>query len=508
MQPSNSTTTNSNSNSTTTNNSNYNININSNNNTTNNSNSTTTNNNSNTTNNNNNYNNYNSTAAINKLGIVTSVAATTTQQSAPVRRRSAAFVNDAFFRPSTPLQLVGGEQPTISAKMDKGFFVALGDWTCYRRNYFQVSAAFAVGASWVVVHGQTVPATFSLAVSSRVAGSDRSVDLVQHTAKRDKGPQHAPSTQALGSGGNVLRFGDGCVATWERLQFKSATANNGKRRAAQQYYCVVVDLWAHTALGSVRVATCSSTQLVVRGRSPGHYDGLEEHSHSPPSPTTPHSAFPFSDYAIHSGQQRFSLQQNTLEAVGAHPAHLNHQYTSMQATTVHGCSQDQHTYSSHIRTTGQENNAQNNTRTDFNIYDNNPQLPTLVLTNCHDWDSQMDSPNVPIADSMDYWERLGSATSILDTASPIAQSHATWQHRSSAESMNTCAIDYDSHNIPSITTTTAHSNLSVSKPINIDRRQSYSECLSASYNSIGAEFKWPEIDDVEQFESLESLAEE
>lgn len=66
--------------------------------------------------------------------------------------------------------------------------------------------------------------------------------------------------------------------TFERIQFKQATANNGKRRAAQQYYRLVIELHAHVGeLGRrvadqwLKAAHRKSARLVVRGRSPEHY---------------------------------------------------------------------------------------------------------------------------------------------------------------------------------------------------------------------------------------------
>ncbi len=65
--------------------------------------------------------------------------------------------------------------------------------------------------------------------------------------------------------------------TFERIQFKNATANNGKRRAQQQYYHLKAELWAdirqdHTRMPVwVKVAHRVSNPVVVRGRSPSHY---------------------------------------------------------------------------------------------------------------------------------------------------------------------------------------------------------------------------------------------
>ncbi|CEP08848.1 hypothetical protein [Parasitella parasitica] len=181
-----------------------------------------------------------------------------------------------------------GYQVQLHAKMDRGFFRADQDWTCYRRNYFQLSATFDVHGTNYAMHGPEVPCLirtenqeihqvdfFSIGVSARVSGSDKKIELVQHTPKRDKGPQMIPEARAVSAGGNLHLASVGSnhnIVTFERMQFKTATANNGKRRAAQQYYEIVVDLFANSSTGKqFKVASCTSASLVVRGRSPGHY---------------------------------------------------------------------------------------------------------------------------------------------------------------------------------------------------------------------------------------------
>lgn len=171
--------------------------------------------------------------------------------------------------------------------MDRGFFLAENDWTCYRRNYFQVSGAFSIHGlnhyysdheihCLVQENGVFYPVhQFSLNISARVSNSDKKVELVQHTPKRDKGPQTTPSPKPIIPGGNLSMSAIGAnqsIATFERIQFKTATANNGKRRAAQQYYVCLVDLYAEIEGNKrVKIASCQSAPLVVRGRSPGHY---------------------------------------------------------------------------------------------------------------------------------------------------------------------------------------------------------------------------------------------
>ncbi|KAI8997812.1 hypothetical protein BDB01DRAFT_846420 [Pilobolus umbonatus] len=193
----------------------------------------------------------------------------------------------------------------IQAKMDRGFFLADNDWTCYRRNYFQVSGAFSIhglnhyygdqeARCLVQVDGLFQPVhNFSMNISARVSNSDKKIELVQHTPKRDKGPQSVPAPKIIMPGGNLSMSSVGTnqsIVTFERIQFKTATANNGKRRAAQQYYVCLVDLYAEIENNKrVKVASCQSAPLVVRGRSPGHYsdnhDRFENNLPIAPPPT-------------------------------------------------------------------------------------------------------------------------------------------------------------------------------------------------------------------------------
>lgn len=116
---------------------------------------------------------------------------------------------------------------------------------------------------------------FMLGVTARLSDCDKAIQLIQHTPKRDKGPQTTPLPKLIRPGGNLGFSAVGSsqsIVTFERLQFKTATANNGKRRAAQQYYVIVVELLAKLRNGhTITVATARSSPLVVRGRSPGHY---------------------------------------------------------------------------------------------------------------------------------------------------------------------------------------------------------------------------------------------
>ncbi|CAG8535082.1 7266_t:CDS:2 [Ambispora gerdemannii] len=244
----------------------------------------------------------------------TSSFPSTPYNSATRKRRSdtLGFPGDAgpFFSPTKQhynlysMDRANSYKLHINSKVDRGFFLADSDWTCYRRNYFQISSAFSItlnGAAHTLnesevpclieVDGQfhTV-SQFLLGITARVSNSDKKIELVQHTPKRDKGPQMVPIPKPIRAGGNLNLSSVGSnsnIVTFERIQFKTATANNGKRRAAQQYYVVLVDLYAQVESGEThRVATSTSAALVVRGRSPGHYADNHER-YNPMGPAFP-----------------------------------------------------------------------------------------------------------------------------------------------------------------------------------------------------------------------------
>ncbi|KAF3484224.1 uncharacterized protein GIQ15_03548 [Arthroderma uncinatum] len=227
-------------------------------------------------------------------------------------------------------------RPDIHAKIHKGFFQVDGKWTCYRRNYFSLSCSFTLrpwihmqsSPPYIQLSNGTTPRvkSFAMAISAVVHGQENEIrELVQHTPKRDKQSERRPGKVALepqpppsmmtnpgpiGNGHHHMAFsmppqspmhfecgsafGNGGHSqavqtaptshTFERIQFQKATANNGKRRAQQQFYQLVTELYAdvsdHNSKSSpqwILVARRLSYPMVVRGRSPGHYkDGRRE----------------------------------------------------------------------------------------------------------------------------------------------------------------------------------------------------------------------------------------
>ena len=214
-------------------------------------------------------------------------------------------------------------RPEIFGRIDKGFFMADNDWTCYRRNYFSLNCSYTIqpavptGTINLVQNGHVGPQVygFAMSIAAVVDGRDgKPIELVQHTPKRDKGPQEKPAriTLAPRPPASHGMYGDGGLgsssrgslydsqaygqnpntpaieATFERIQFKNATANNGKRRAAQQYYHLLVELFADVGQQHpdrwVKIAFRMSAPMVVRGRSPGHYQNERRGSNASTGP--------------------------------------------------------------------------------------------------------------------------------------------------------------------------------------------------------------------------------
>lgn len=214
--------------------------------------------------------------------------------------------------------------PKIDAKIQKGFFKVDHKWTCYRRNYFTVSCSFSLKPATYEPHFYLQRHAnqqheqinrFAMQISAKTAVVNNQESelrqLVQHTPKRDKATESIPGKVILqpaqpsiltnagsfhgdtmyGAPPNIPHTmmvdyspqqysspqhqGPPQSHTFERIQFQKATANNGKRRAQQQYFHVVVELFTdvsrHGEPQWVKIATSQSQPMVVRGRSPGHY---------------------------------------------------------------------------------------------------------------------------------------------------------------------------------------------------------------------------------------------
>ncbi|KAI9894750.1 MAG: hypothetical protein M1814_002107 [Vezdaea aestivalis] len=158
--------------------------------------------------------------------------------------------------------------------------------TCYRRNLFQVSGSITLSQSLkyiVTDQGLRVPITgHELVISASESVEGNAVKLIsipwkssttasgsedpKAEAEPDVIPIEFPVTQTADTSYVAIPF------SWNRLQFRIATANNGRRKELQQYFVVRLRLNVILPNGA-RVGVCDahSDQIVVRGRSPRNF---------------------------------------------------------------------------------------------------------------------------------------------------------------------------------------------------------------------------------------------
>ncbi|KAK9477657.1 hypothetical protein V1514DRAFT_343476 [Lipomyces japonicus] len=167
--------------------------------------------------------------------------------------------------------------------------------------------------------------SFAVSITAEDEINGRPVELIQHSPRRDQGPRRHPlivqvrpivnrggnngvtvTSDSVGGIGdqlysprqafasqeilipidepgtgaepNTSPFGNDEIAVFERIQFRKATANNGKKNIAQQQYRVVVILYAvvddpdnKNAIKYVELQRVATVGIMVRGRSPGHF---------------------------------------------------------------------------------------------------------------------------------------------------------------------------------------------------------------------------------------------
>ncbi|KAJ3101961.1 meiosis-specific transcription factor ndt80 [Phlyctochytrium planicorne] len=196
-----------------------------------------------------------------------------------------------------------GEDLTFLIKTngDSGFFWT-DMWTLYRRNYFDISAAFLAFDGQSGIKLDSLPSNiqvvtesgtlanvtgFSIGVTAVVHRTDTPVRLLSYTAKRDGGPSLPPALKGCRVGGvlpcevgeSVVRprgteEGEREFVGFSRLQFKQSSSS-----VNPNFFCLRVELWARTGSGNVRVARVLSAPLSIRAKSPACYgdpQGKEE----------------------------------------------------------------------------------------------------------------------------------------------------------------------------------------------------------------------------------------
>ncbi|WDK12028.1 NDT80/PhoG like DNA-binding family protein [Colletotrichum graminicola] len=165
--------------------------------------------------------------------------------------------------------------------------------TCYRRNLFQISGSLITPRgqlSVITETGETAPVSNTEVTISAIESVDgHPVRLIvipwktpppnspELTQNPDQEPASLPLIPFQDDGSETE--GDYAVYPigWRRLQFRIATANNGRRKELQQHFVLHLKVVGTLANGSKVVLTEATTApIVVRGRSPRNFQARKE----------------------------------------------------------------------------------------------------------------------------------------------------------------------------------------------------------------------------------------
>ncbi|KAF2153165.1 p53-like transcription factor [Myriangium duriaei CBS 260.36] len=195
---------------------------------------------------------------------------------------------------------------SLSAKLHGMFFLAESPWTstgdavpppheltCYRRNLFQITGNITLPRTLrhlLTEKGEQLPIVGQeLTVSATESTEGNPVKIIsvpwktpvnptQQPGPEDKAEREPPAipldpmaTQDLDPEFAQIPF------QWKRLQFRIATANNGRRKELQQHFVIRLKVMATLADGSKRcICEVRSGAVIVRGRSPRNFQSRKD----------------------------------------------------------------------------------------------------------------------------------------------------------------------------------------------------------------------------------------
>ena len=194
----------------------------------------------------------------------------------------------------------GQTWPSMTAELYGMFFVAEDvfggettgrplELTCYRRNLFQISGTVTLSRNCTHIvneQGQRIPIyDMSASISASESIEGKATDIISVpwktstlSSSEDKAGQAPPKwpldlTMNPELDPHIVQI----PIAWKRLQFKHATANNGRRKGLQQHYIIQINLTATLATGEIiKVTEIHSGPIIVRGRSPRNFDSRKD----------------------------------------------------------------------------------------------------------------------------------------------------------------------------------------------------------------------------------------
>lgn len=194
----------------------------------------------------------------------------------------------------------GQTWPQMSAELYGMFFVAEDvfggetagrpmELTCYRRNLFQISGSVTISRNithMINEQGQQIPLyDLTATISALESIEGKSTEIISVPWKTNTGSSSEDKAGAappkwpldLSMNPELDPLSVSIPIAWKRLQFKHATANNGRRKGLQQHYVIQINLVATLATGeNVKLAEIQSGPIIVRGRSPRNFDSRKD----------------------------------------------------------------------------------------------------------------------------------------------------------------------------------------------------------------------------------------
>ncbi|KAJ5658090.1 p53-like transcription factor DNA-binding [Penicillium longicatenatum] len=173
--------------------------------------------------------------------------------------------------------------------------------TCYRRNLFQITGSVTLprGMRYIMTdNGDRIPILAQeLTVSATESVEGNPVKIISV-------PWKTPSAAAANAGTAIEDHNNGAAKVekepqaipldimagqdldtdyatfpiaWKRLQFRVATANNGRRKELQQHFVVRLKVVATLSTGAkISISEVQSGPVIVRGRSPRNFQSRKD----------------------------------------------------------------------------------------------------------------------------------------------------------------------------------------------------------------------------------------
>lgn len=164
--------------------------------------------------------------------------------------------------------------------------------TCYRRNLFQVTGSITLPRMMRYIlteQGDRIPILAQeLTISATESAEGHPVKLISvpwktpaanATSTPEDKTEKEPTSIPLDTVSNQDMDADYATfpIAWKRLQFRIATANNGRRKELQQHFVVRLKVVATLSTGTkVPICEAKSGPIIVRGRSPRNFQQRKE----------------------------------------------------------------------------------------------------------------------------------------------------------------------------------------------------------------------------------------